>query len=137
MTEPREHGFPVRADGVLVPEGYPRAPSGLGATGLAGVPRARACTQGLPRNLGGLDISTERNGSRAGRNPRKPGRVAPSLHCQATPRGTAKRRNTKCGGMGGEESERAVVPLKVGDPKPRGPAGGKGELDTWTRFTDR
>ncbi len=38
VTEPRERNLPARADGVLVPEGYLRAPQYLGAAGLAGVP---------------------------------------------------------------------------------------------------
>ncbi len=36
-----------------------------------------------------------------------------------------------------EESERAIVLLKLGNPEPRGPSGGKGELDTWTLCEER
>jgi hypothetical protein len=97
VIQPREHYLPARADGVLVPEGYLRSTALSWCCGPRRGPLIRACPQGLPRNLGDLDISTKRNGSRTVRTPRRHGRVAPSLHCQATQRGAATGRPTNPG----------------------------------------
>ena len=85
VTEPREHEIPARADGVLVPEGYPRAPQCLGAAGLAGVLRAGHAHKDSP---GTWEASTSpRKGTVRGPEEIRAGRDASLLVC------IAKRRN--------------------------------------------
>ena len=84
VTEPREREVPARADGVLVPEGYLRAPQSLGVAGLAGVLRAGHAHKDSP---GTWEASTSpRKGTASGPEEIRAGRDASLLT------GRAKRR---------------------------------------------
>ena len=101
-------------------------------------PRTSPRVKGLPRNLGDPVVSTETAG------PWEPDPI-PDLRTAALRAVRGKNRSgrwylqakaTKCGGMGGGESERSVVPRSRGT-HPRGPGGGKGAPGTRNCWRER
>ena len=86
-------------------QGEARGPDAMGPPGS----KSRACAQGSPRNLGGLDASDiERNGR-------------------------AERKQSKAGAW---RSRSAAVGAKTRGNRPEGPRRAKGGTGTWTRWRE-
>ncbi len=115
------------ADVVQLTEGRAAAPQWPGARGPAGFGEQGTLTDGSSRNLGGPAASAVSPGRRDRVTNSRPVAHAPGgdgSEIRARP-WYRQAKETKCGGTGGGESERRVVPAKRGN-RPEGPRGGKG-----------
>ena len=95
-------------------------------------------TGGLRRNLGDLVVSVLDHG--VGNPLSKPRPRDAALAIPRSERGAQARyrqaKETKCGGMGDQESEHSIVPAKRGNP-PQGTPWREGGAGSWNRGRER
>lgn len=94
--------------------------------------------QGTWEILLSLPLDNRNEGKPVKNTPDAQGRCAQPLRDQKDGRkdSTAKRRMTKCGGMGSRKSEDCIVPMKQGN-RPEGPSGGKAVSERWNHWREQ